>query len=173
MLFALHYLTADDPKKFVVHLGLGSMGSGIGSAIGLALGDPSRRVICVCGDGGMQMSGMEALVARKERLNVVFAVFNDARYNLVFHGFREVFGREAPWGAPPVDFVTWAASLGIPGARIERPGQVSARLLDELGADGPCVLDVRIDRELSMKNPGGNEPLPTSVTAATDQSKIV
>jgi acetolactate synthase-1/2/3 large subunit len=171
MLFALHYLTADDPKKFVVHLGLGSVGSGIGSAIGLALGDPSRRVICVCGDGGMQMSGMEALVARKERLNVVFAVFNDARYNLVFHGFREMFGREAPWGAPPVDFVTWAASLGIPGARIERPGQVSARLLDELGADGPCVLDVRIDREVSMSNPGRDEALPTSVTSPT--SKIV
>jgi acetolactate synthase-1/2/3 large subunit len=159
MLFALHYLTADSPERFTIHLGLGSMGSGIGSALGLALGDPRRRVVCVCGDGGMQMHGMEALVAVKERLNVVFAVFNDSRYNMVYHGYRRVFSREAPWESPRVDFATWAHALGVPAARIEHPGQITARRLDELSGDGPCLLDIRIDRNVAMTGGGRNEAL--------------
>ena len=104
MLFALHYLTARSADRFTIHLGLGSMASGIASAVGLALGDRTRRVICICGDGGMQMAGMELLVAVKLRLPIVFAVFNDARYNMVYHGYRYTFGREAAWETPVIDF---------------------------------------------------------------------
>ncbi|MEI9948167.1 MAG: thiamine pyrophosphate-binding protein [Pseudomonadota bacterium] len=101
MLFALHYLTARSPDSFTIHLGLGSMGSGISGAVGLAVADPDRPVVCVCGDGGMQMVGMEALVALKYRLPIVFAVFNDARYNMVYHGYRQVFGGAKPRGSRP------------------------------------------------------------------------
>jgi thiamine pyrophosphate-dependent acetolactate synthase large subunit-like protein len=135
------------------------MGSGIASAIGLALGDCSRRVICICGDGGMQMAGMEALVAVRERLPIVFAVFNDARYNMVYHGYKQVFGREAPWESPWVDFTSWAAALGMPGARIDSPGQIDADLIDRLCDRGPAVLDIRIDRDVQMTGGGRNEAL--------------
>jgi acetolactate synthase-1/2/3 large subunit len=159
MLFALHYLTAAGPDRFLINLGLGSMGSGICSAIGLALGDPERRVICVCGDGGMQMAGMEALVAAQERLKVVFAVFNDARYNMVYHGYKQVFGRAAPWETGWVDFAGWARALQIPSARINHPGEISASLLDALTARGPAVLDIRIDRGVRLSGGGRNEAL--------------
>jgi len=160
MLFALHYLTANGPDAFSIQLGLGSMGSGICSAIGLALGDPSRRVVCVCGDGGMQMSGMEALVAVRERLPVVFAVFNDARYNMVHHGYRTTFGREANWDTPRVDFTLWAQSMGIPGLRINHPGELTEERLDRLTGLGlPVVLDVRIDPSVRIKGAGRLEAL--------------
>lgn len=159
MLFALHYLTASSPDQFLINLGLGSMGSGICSAVGLGLGDPSRRVVCICGDGGMQMAGMEALVALQERLNVVFAVFNDARYNMVYHGYRQVFGREAPWQTSWIDFAGWAHSLQIPSVRINHPGEISARLLDTLTANGPALLDIRVDRRLRLGGGGRNEAL--------------
>lgn len=159
MLFALHYLTAERPDRFVVHLGLGSMGSGIGSAIGLALGDRARRTICVCGDGGMQMAGMELLVARKHGLRVVLAVFNDARYNMVFHGYRHTFGREAAWDTPRVDFAAWASAIGVASATIERPGQITAELLDRLTADGPAVLDIRQDANVRIRGDGRIEAI--------------
>jgi acetolactate synthase I/II/III large subunit len=160
MLFALHYLTADGPDAFTIQLGLGSMGSGICSAIGLAIGDPSRRVVCICGDGGMQMAGMEALVAVRERLPVVFAVFNDARYNMVHHGFRALFGRESQWDSPWVDFALWARSMGIPGLRVNHPGELTAARLDRLMADGgPLVLDMRIDPDVRLKGAGRVEAL--------------
>jgi acetolactate synthase-1/2/3 large subunit len=160
MLFALHYLTAKSPDAFNIQLGFGSMGSGICSAIGLALGDPSRPVVCICGDGGMQMVGMEALVAVRHKLPVVFAVFNDARYNMVYHGYRFVFGHEAPWDSPCVDFVLWARSMGIAGLRINHPGELNAARLNRImQAGGPLVLDMRIDREVRLTGAGRNEAL--------------
>jgi acetolactate synthase-1/2/3 large subunit len=154
MLFALHYLTAEHGDRFTIHLGLGSMGSGIGSAVGLALGDPSRRVICICGDGGMQMTSAEILVAQEHRLRVVYAIFNDARYNMVFHGYRLTHGREAPWATDYVDFVKWASAFGVPGRIIERPGEITRALLDELTAFGPAVLDIRQDRDVRIHGDG-------------------
>lgn len=160
MLFAMHYLTAKGPDSFDIRLRLGSMGSGITSAIGIALGDRSRRVVCICGDGSMQMVGMELLVAVRERLPIVFAVFNDARYNMVYHGHKQVYGREAPWESPWIDFAGWARSMGMPGMRIHRPGEITPKMLDRLTAlRGPCVLDVRIDRDVRLAGGGRNEAL--------------
>lgn len=160
MLFSLHYLTARDPSAFDIQLGLGSMGSGICSAIGLAMGDPSRRVVCVCGDGGMQMAGMEAIVAVRERLPIVFAVFNDARYNMVHHGFRSLFRREASFDTPWVDFAMWARSMGIPGLRINHPGELTAERLALLSTRNlPIVLDMRIDPDVRLNGAGRVETL--------------
>jgi acetolactate synthase-1/2/3 large subunit len=160
MLFALHYLTARGPSAFNIHLALGSMGSGISGAVGLALGDRSRRVVCVCGDGGMQMAGMEALVAMRERLPIVYAVFNDARYNMVYHGFKFVFGREAQWDTPWIDFAGWARAIGMPGVRINHPGEITSAMLDRLTAPGlPVLLDIRIDRDVRLRGGGRNEAL--------------
>jgi acetolactate synthase-1/2/3 large subunit len=160
MLFALHYLTARAPDSFSIQLGLGSMGSGICSAIGLAMGDPSRRVVCVCGDGGMQMAGMEALVAVREKLPVVFAVFNDARYNMVFHGFRALCNHEAQWDSPRIDFVLWARSMGIAAMRIENPGELTSERLERLSEGrSPIVLDIRIDPSVRLAGAGRVERL--------------
>lgn len=160
MLFALHYLTAKKPDQFVIHIGLGSMGSGISSAVGLALGQPQRRVVCICGDGGMQMAGMEILVAIKHRLPIVYAVFNDARYNMVYHGYRYTFQREAEWSTPFVDFAKWAESLGARGHRIDQPGQITPELLDELTRDGlPVVLDIHHNASIRIKGDGRIEAI--------------
>lgn len=160
MLFALHYLTARGPGSFVIHLGLGSMGSGICSAVGLAVADPSHRIICICGDGGMQMSGSEIITAAKLRLPIVYAIFNDARYNMVHHGYKQQFSREEPFDSPWVDFVGWARSFGLPGARIEHPGQITAELLAELTSSGlPAVLDIRHNADVRIRGAGRVETL--------------
>jgi acetolactate synthase-1/2/3 large subunit len=136
------------------------MASGICSAIGHAFGNRDRRVVCICGDGGMQMAGSELLVAVKLKLPIVYAVFNDARYNMVYHGYKQQFSNEAPWDTPWVDFVEWAHALGMPGARIEQPGQITAELLDRLTASGrPAVLDIRHDAEVRIRGAGRVEAL--------------
>jgi acetolactate synthase-1/2/3 large subunit len=160
MLFALHYLTARGPEAFTIHLGLGSMGSGISGAVGLALGDSSRPVVCICGDGGMQMAGTEALVALKHRLPVVYAVFNDARYNMVYHGYRQVFGREAKWETDWIDFAGWARSMGMAAVRVNHPGEIDRERMERLCSAGvPVVLDIRIDRDVRLAGGGRNEAL--------------
>lgn len=160
MLFALHYLTARGPDRFRIGLSLGSMGSGVAGAIGMAVGRRDRPVVCICGDGSMQMAGMELLVALRERLPIVYAVFNDARYNMVYHGFKQVFGREAPWDSPWIDFAGWARSMGMAGIRINHPGEIDPKLMHQLFEAGmPAVLDIRIDPDVEMKGSGRNEAL--------------
>ncbi len=155
MLFALHYLTVRGPDQFVIHLGLGSMASGIASSVGLALADRSRPVVCICGDGGMQMAGMEILLAIKHRLPIVYAVFNDARYNMVYHGHRLTYGHAADWDTPQIDFVKWAEAAGARGRRIERPGEITEEMLWGPMRDGvPLVLDVRQDRDTRIEEDG-------------------
>jgi acetolactate synthase-1/2/3 large subunit len=160
MLFALHYLTARTPDSFYVQLNLGSMGSGIAGAIGLGLSDPERRVICICGDGGMQMAGGEVLVAIEERLPILFVVLNDGRYNMVYHGMKQIFGVAAPYESPPVDFTLWAAALGIPSCLIKSPGEITRAVLDSMLAHGgPAILDVRADANVRIRGGGRVEAL--------------
>ncbi len=160
MLFCLHYLTAADPSQFQMQLNLGSMGSGIASAIGIAIADPTRRVVCVTGDGCMQMSGMEALVAVRERLPVLFVVFNDGRYNMVHHGMRQLFGHAAYYDTPPVDFAAWARALGMQGLVVSRPAQITKPLIDQLLAGGgPALIDARIDASVRIRGGGRVEAL--------------
>ncbi|MFJ3229272.1 thiamine pyrophosphate-binding protein [Streptomyces sp. NPDC086783] len=160
MLFALHYLTARDRNSFGIHLGLGSMASGIGSAIGRAFADPSSLVVCICGDGCMQMAGSELLVAVEHQLPVLVAVFNDGRYNMVYHGYKQEFGRQEPWAAPFSDFSVWASSMGIPSRIIERPGQITPELIKDLMVTGgPALLDIRHDPSVRIKGAGRVEAL--------------
>jgi acetolactate synthase-1/2/3 large subunit len=127
--------------------------------VGLALADRGRRVVCIAGDGGMQMTGMEALVAVKERLPILFVVFNDGRYNMVHHGMRQIFGEASPYDAPPIDFAAWAGSFGMPARIVTNPGEVTPRLLDELLANGPALLDARIDATTRIRGGGRVEAL--------------
>lgn len=160
MLFALHYLTAGARDSFFVQLNLGSMGSGIAGAIGLALADRNRPVVCIAGDGGMHMAGMEALVAVRERLPILFVVFNDGRYNMVHHGMRQIFGVANQYDTPAVDFARWAESFGMPGAIVREPGELDGALVAELLASGgPALIDARIDSAVRIRGGGRVEAL--------------
>jgi acetolactate synthase-1/2/3 large subunit len=160
MLFALHYLTADRPDSFLLQLNLGSMGSGIAGAIGLALADPTRPVVCIAGDGGMQIAGMEALVALRERLPILFVVFNDGRYNMVHHGMAQIFGSANLYDTAPVDFAEWAVSMRMPAAVVRRPGELNGAMVARLLAGGgPALIDARIDASIRIRGGGRIEAL--------------
>ncbi len=160
MLFGLHYLTAAQPDSFYVQLNLGSMGSGIAGAIGLALACRTRPVVCIAGDGGMQMAGMEALLALRERLPILFVVFNDGRYNMVHHGMRQIFGAAHTYDMPFIDFAAWGASFGLPAVSVSRPGEITRELIEQLQhAGGPALIDVRIDSSVRIRGGGRVEAL--------------
>ena len=161
MLFALHFVTAKGPDAFHIQLNLGSMGSGIATAVGLSIGSPGRDVVCIAGDGCMQMMGSEVLVAIQHRLPIVFAVFNDARYNMVHHGMKQLYGHAREWSAGPmIDFAGWATAMGMTSRRIDKSGELTMASLANLRADGgPVLLDIRIDKEVRLAGAGRVEAL--------------
>ncbi|MBX7098335.1 MAG: thiamine pyrophosphate-binding protein [Myxococcaceae bacterium] len=144
-LFALHYLKVDEPDGFLVSTGLGSMGSGIGAAVGAKLARPERPVVSICGDWGFQMMGMELATCVQNKAGVVFAVFNDARMRMVESGMSKIFGRVGEMDSPRVDFAALARSVGARGLNIRTAAELEAIPEKWLNSDTPLVLDIEID----------------------------
>jgi acetolactate synthase-1/2/3 large subunit len=108
----------------------------------------------------MQMMGSEVLVAVRERLPIVFAVFNDSRYNMVHHGMKQLYGQARPFTTPTIDFVKWGEAMGVTSRRIDHAGELTLASLANLRADGgPVLLDIRIDRDIRLAGAGRVESL--------------
>jgi acetolactate synthase-1/2/3 large subunit len=149
LLYALHYLRLDRADQLLTALAFGSMGSGIGAAVGAKLAAPERAVAVVCGDFGFQMYGMELATCVQERLGVVFVVMNDARMGMVEAGNMRIYGRTLDMRGPEVDFAALARAHGASGAVVRTTGE----LRDALRARPdhiPIVIDCRIDRTVSF-----------------------
>jgi acetolactate synthase I/II/III large subunit len=151
-IFALHYLRIDNPDGFIVGTGLGSMGSGIGAAIGAKVAQPDRSVVAICGDYGFHMMGMELATCVQSRIGTLFAVFNDARMRMVESGQARVFGRSGAMSSPRTDFAAMARSMGARGYNIATLGDLEAALAECQGTDMPVVLDIDIDANTSFPN---------------------
>jgi acetolactate synthase-1/2/3 large subunit len=143
----VHHVTIDRPERFRAMLGLASMGSGIGTAIGVRHASPETPVVCVCGDGGFAMHAGDLLTCVQNEIGVVFVVFNDGRWNMVQHGFRAVYGREPPdLAGEMADLAQVANGFGAVGVRVEHPQDLDpARLREAASLGRPVVFDVRID----------------------------
>jgi acetolactate synthase-1/2/3 large subunit len=164
LLFALHYLSIDDPDGFIVMTGLGSMGSSIASGLGSRLAYPHRGVVAVCGDGCFSMNLGDLAVAVRDDIPVVVAVLNDERYGMVELGHEAIFGRHPKFPSGPMDVVAMARSVGAEAFTIERSREITKLGLAQVMHKRPVVLDIRIDRRVKMPKNGRFEKLKASVT---------
>lgn len=146
--FAVHELRVDRPDRFHFLSGLGSMGSGIGAAVGIGVARSDAPVIAICGDGGMAMHGGEVLTCVENDLRVTFVVFNDGRYRMVDAGLVHMFGRRSP--GLPARVADWAAIARSYGARGEVITHVDRIVPALFEGRGPLVLDVRIDADVFL-----------------------
>jgi acetolactate synthase-1/2/3 large subunit len=122
------------------------MGWAIGSAIGTALADTKRVVVCITGDGSWLMSGQELTVAIEEQLKVVFVVMNDCAYGMVKHGQTLTGAEPIANQLAEVDFCALAQSMGAWAKVIESPRDLNNLDIQAIcRRAGPAVLDVRID----------------------------
>lgn len=144
-IFAIHSLVINRPDGFIINTGLGSMGSGIGAAIGAKVAQPQRPVVAICGDYGFQMFGMELSTCMNHGIGVVFAIFNDARMRMVESGQNTVFGRAGMLHSHWVDFAALARGIGARGFTIRTPQDLAALPPDLATARIPTVLDIHID----------------------------
>lgn len=149
MFFALHHLEVRSPRGFMITLSLGSMGSGIGAAFGMAVARPDVPVVAICGDGCFSMGLGDVATAAQERIPMIIAVLNDERYGMVEVGNQAVYGR-TPEFSMPMDIARLAEGVGARAAVIESPGQIQELDLLALARDRPLVLDIRIDRTVHL-----------------------
>lgn len=125
-----------------------SMGWAISAAVGTALGDPGKPVVCITGDGAWLMNGHEITVAIQEQIPVVFIVLNDASLGMVKHGQRITGAEPIGYELPEVDYCAHARALGAEGYVVRSPKDLLDLDIEAMcRRAGPTLLDVRIDRE--------------------------
>ena len=147
-MWATQYLEFGTEKTFITSGGLGTMGFGFPAAIGAKIGNPDKDVVCISGDGGMQMNIQELATAVTEETGVTVCILNNYYLGMVrqmqqlFYGKRYVATclrrrKSCPAdckgpnpGCPPYepDFVKLAESYGAVGIRVTAPEEIAPAL---------------------------------------------
>lgn len=143
-----NHLPFDRPGSFHT-MASGGLGFGLPAAVGFALADPSRRVVCVVGDGSSMYSFQGLWTAAQHRAPLTVVVINNRGYGAM-RAFSQVLGVRNPPGIdlPDLDFVQLAAGLGCPARRVSQPDELKAALRDACAATGPYLLEVEVDPQI-------------------------
>jgi acetolactate synthase-1/2/3 large subunit len=135
-------------QRLISNSGSASMGYDLPAAIGAAFARPGKRVICLAGDGSIQMNIQELQTVVHHHLPIKIFVLNNSGYlsmRMTQSGFfGRLTGESASSGASLPDMVKVACAYGIPSIRIDRQSQL-AQIDLALAADGPALIDVVLD----------------------------
>jgi acetolactate synthase-1/2/3 large subunit len=141
------YFTVTQPRTFVHPSELCTIGCALPTALGARVAGGSRPVVAICGDGGFLLNTGEMASAVQERIGVIVLVFNDSTYTAVKDNQRERFdGRYIATDLTAPDFVALARAFGANGRRVDSPPSLREELVEALGADGPTLIEVPIQR---------------------------
>lgn len=166
-MWATQYIELNEKKKFITSGGLGTMGFGLPAAIGAKIGCPDKEVICISGDGGLQMNIQELATAMCQEANVIICVLNNHYLGMVrqmqqlFYGKRyeatclkrrKSCPRDCKGPNPSCpkyepDFVKLAESYGACGRRIESEEEIVPALEWAKEQKTPVMLEFMIATE--------------------------
>lgn len=135
-------------QRMFSNSGSASMGYDLPAAIGAALAAPGRRVICLAGDGSLQMNVQELQTLQTLGLNVLVVVLDNQGYLSIRQTHENFFGKVV--GATPQsgvdcpDYARLAEAYGLAGLRVDSPQDLP--LLEQaLSGQGPALVHVRVD----------------------------
>jgi thiamine pyrophosphate-dependent acetolactate synthase large subunit-like protein len=166
-LWTTHRLRFSAPHRYRTSTGFGSMGHASAGVVGAALAS-GRRAVAIVGDGALLMTN-EINSAVKFGARAVWVVLNDGRYGMCAQGM-DTLGLSADAGIPQVDFAAFARAQGARATRVDHEVQLDAALAEAMTAEGPFVIDVRIDPSCkapaSLRNTAlaGTRPVSRALT---------
>ena len=135
-------------QRLISNSGSASMGYDLPAAIGAAFARPGKRVVCITGDGSIQMNIQELQTIVHHHLPLKIFVLNNSGYlsmRMTQSGFfGRLTGESASSGASLPDMVKVACAYGIPSIRIDRKAQLE-QVDRALTAAGPSLIDVVVD----------------------------
>ena len=147
------------PRTLLTSGGLGTMGYGLGAAIGAKVGCKDKTVINIAGDGCFRMNMNEVATATRYNIPVIEIIFNNHVLGMVRQWQDLFYGKRysATVLDDCVDFVKVSEGMGAKGYRVQTIEEFEAALKDAMALNIPCVIDCLIDREdkvFPMVSPG-------------------
>jgi pyruvate dehydrogenase (quinone) len=159
--WAARYIEMRGTMEFSASGTLASMANGLPYAIGAAVANPGRQVVCLAGDGGFSMLMAEMATLVKYNLPVKVVIFKNNTFGMieweqiVMEG-NPHFGIELQ----PIDFAAFARACGAPGFTLAEAHDAERILREAFAQDGPALVEAVIDQN--------EAPMPGKVT--TDQA---
>jgi acetolactate synthase-1/2/3 large subunit len=120
--------------------GAAGVGWGVPAALAAQMLRPDKRVVGVCGDGGMMMMLYTLEMAKQYEVPVNYLVVNNACLQNVLD--YQAPGRAIATEYPQVDFAAIARSMGCVGIKVEHPSELEPALEDATKSERPAVVDV-------------------------------
>ncbi len=150
-------------QRLFSNSGCASMGYDLPAAIGAAFAAPQQRVICLAGDGSLQMNIQELATVAHHRLPIKLFVLCNGGYLSIRSTqkafFKLLVGEGPESGVSFPDFVKLAGAYGLPARRLD-PTRASEDIAEILAAPGPQVVVVELDRTQSFEPKLSSRRLP-------------
>ena len=128
------------------------MGFGLPAAIGAAIGCPEKTVVCIAGDGSLQMNCQEMATAAVNGVPVKVVVMDNRALGMV-RQWQKLFYHQRYSStelAETPNFVKLAEAFGWKALRVANPADVELAFEEMLAYDGPFLIDLRIPRDQSV-----------------------
>ena len=146
-MWAAQYFKFKDPRTFITSGGLGTMGYGLGAAIGAQIGRPDKRVFNIAGDGSFGMNCNELVTAVKNKLPLIQVVMNNNCLGMV-RQWQTLFYEERYSETTldrPTDYVKLAEAFGAKAFRITKEDEIDDILRKALDSEGPVLIDYLVN----------------------------
>ena len=148
-MWTAQYYHFPEPRRWINSGGLGTMGFGLPAAMGAKVGCPDQTVVCIAGDGSVQMNMQELATCAQEGIAIKVFIMNNGYLGMV-RQWQELFWdkrySQVEMGQWP-DFVKLAEAYGATGLRFEDKTTLVSDMKEALAMDGPVLVDVRVTRE--------------------------
>ena len=149
----------EKPRTWCTSGGLGTMGYGMGAAVGSAVANPDKRVVLFTGDGSFHMNLNELATVRSYNLPIVIVVLNNTVLGMVRQWQKLFYGRRFSQTDPhrKTDFAKVAEGFGVKGMVIHNDDEVADVLAKAFALNEPVVIDCKISPDenvLPMIPPG-------------------
>lgn len=151
-MWAAQYYKYKEPRTLLTSGGLGTMGYGLGAAIGAKMGRPDKTVVNIAGDGCFRMNMNEIATAVRCGKPLVQIILNNHVLGMVRQWQSLFYDHRYSHTVlnDTVDFVKVSEGLGAKAIRVTSIEEVEPALEEALHADGPVVLDCWIDQDLKV-----------------------
>jgi acetolactate synthase-1/2/3 large subunit len=148
-MWTAQYYHFAQPRRWINSGGLGTMGFGLPAAMGAKVGCPDKTVVCVAGDGSVQMNMQELATCSQEGIAIKVFIMNNGYLGMV-RQWQELFWdkrySQVDMGQWP-DFVKLAEAYGATGVRLDDKRTLVDDMRAAIATEGPVLVDVRVTRE--------------------------
>ena len=160
-MWAAQYYKYLKPRTLITSGGLGTMGYGLGAAIGAKVAFPDKTVVNIAGDGCFRMNMNEIITASRSRLPVIEIIFNNQVLGMVRQWQTLFYGKRYSHTLlnDNIDYIKLSEAMGAKAYKISSKEEAEPVLREALESDVPVVIECIIqsdDKVFPMVAPGKN-----------------